>query len=317
MTILGAPAIVAVGLVLCSVAISAAVYLIGSPQPVRLAMSRRRPGAEPTPGLLERTTDSATRLIDRLLRTRGSTADAAAALELAGIRMRPQDLILVLLGATLGCGAIGMLLVGVLLGIVFALAVPVIAKLVLNLRTSRRQRAFADQLEDSLQMMSGSLRAGHSLVQSLKAVAEEGSSPIAEEFARVVNETRVGRDVGQALDETATRMASPDMVWIAQAIAINRQVGGNLAEVLDAVGHTIRERGQIRRQVKALSAEGRLSAIILMLLPFGVAGFLMMTNPAYLAKFTASLFGYGLLVVSGGMLIVGGLWLRKVTTLTF
>ena len=84
-------------------------------------------------------------------------------------------------------------------------------------------------------------------------------------------------------------MGSDDFTWVAQAIAIHREVGGNLAEVLDAVGHTIRERNQIRRQVKALSAEGKLSAIVLMALPFGVIGFISMTNPGYLAKFTESL----------------------------
>ena len=85
----------------------------------------------------------------------------------------------------------------------------------------------------------------------------------------MVNETRVGRDLGEALDEIAERMGSDDFTWVAQAIAIHREVGGNLAEVLDAVGHTIRERNAIRRQVKALSAEGKLSAIVLMALPFG------------------------------------------------
>ncbi len=123
--------------------------------------------------------------------------------------------------------------------------------------------------------------------------------------------------MGQALDETAARMDSDDFGWVAQAIAINRQVGGNLAEVLDTVGGTIRERGQIRRQVKALSAEGKLSAIVLMALPFGVTGFLVVTNPGYLAKFTESPIGYGLIALAVVLLLVGGLWLRKVTTLKF
>ena len=161
--------------------------------------------------------------------------------------------------------------------------------------TSRRQRAFADQLEDSLQLMSSGLRAGHSLLQALDGVSQEMPQPASEEFARIINETRVGRDLAQALDETAARTDSKDFAWVAHAIAINRQVGGNLAEVLDTVGGTIRERGQIRRQVKALSAEGKLSAIVLMALPFGVTGFLTLTNPGYLAKFTESLVGYGLI----------------------
>ena len=157
------------------------------------------------------------------------------------------------------------------------------------------RRAFADQLDDSLQLMAGSLRAGHSLLRAVDSVSPEADAPTSEEFARIVNETRVGRDLNDALDEVAERMGSDDFTWVAQAIAIHREVGGNLAEVLDAVGHTIRERNAIRRQVKALSAEGKLSAIVLMALPFGVIGFISMTNPGYLAKFTESLAGYAML----------------------
>jgi tight adherence protein B len=112
-------------------------------------------------------------------------------------------------------------------------------------------------------------------------------------------------------------MKSDDFAWVTQAIAINREVGGNLAEVLDGVGHTIRERNQIRRQVKALSAEGKLSAIVLMLLPFGIAGFLMLSNPGYMAKFTQSLMGYIMIVVGVILLVIGGLWLRKVVKVKF
>ena len=141
--------------------------------------------------------------------------------------------------------------------------------------------------------------------------------PTSVEFARIINETRVGRQLSDSLDETAARMESEDFTWVTQAIAINREVGGNLAEVLDGVGNTIRERNQIRRQVKALSAEGKLSAYVLMALPFGIAGFLMFSNPAYMAKFTQSLLGYGLIGAAVVLLIIGALWLRKVVSFKF
>ena len=194
---------------------------------------------------------------------------------------------------------------------------PVVARIGVNVRASRRQKAFADQLDDSLQLMASSLRAGHSLLQALDSVAREAEEPTREEFARIVNETRVGRELGDALDETAERMGSEDFAWVTQAIAINREVGGNLAEVLDGVGHTIRERNQIRRQVKALSAEGKLSALVLMALPFGVLAFLAITNPAYIAKFTESLAGYAMIAAGVLLLVVGGLWLRKVVSFKF
>jgi tight adherence protein B len=151
----------------------------------------------------------------------------------------------------------------------------------------------------------------------MDSVAQEAESPTGEEFARIINETRVGRDLGEALDELAERMGSDDFSWVAQAISIHREVGGNLAEVLDAVGHTIRERNAIRRQVKALSAEGKLSAIVLMALPFGIAGFISVTNPAYMAHFTRSLAGYAMLAAAVLLLLAGGLWLKKTVSIRF
>jgi tight adherence protein B len=165
--------------------------------------------------------------------------------------------------------------------------------------------------------MASSLRAGHSLLRAVDSVAQEASAPTSEEFTRIVVETRVGRDLGDALNEVAARMGSDDFTWVSQAIAIHREVGGNLAEVLDAVGQTIRERNAIRRQVKALSAEGKLSAVVLMGLPFGIGGFIGLTNPGYLSGFTESVVGYGMLVAAVLLLVVGGLWLKKMVSIRF
>jgi tight adherence protein B len=148
-------------------------------------------------------------------------------------------------------------------------------------------------------------------------VSREAESPTAEEFARVVNQTRLGRDLNAALDETAIRMGSEDFSWVAQAIGIHREVGGDLASVLDEVGHTIRERNQIRRQVASLSAEGKMSAYVLLALPFVVLAILTLTSPAYVARFTQSPMGYALMAVAAVMLTVGGLWMRKVVSFRF
>ena len=191
------------------------------------------------------------------------------------------------------------------------------ARLLVRFRIGRRQAAFADQLDDSLQLMASSLRAGHSLLRAVDAVSLDAASPTSEEFARIVNETRVGRDLSDSLDEVAERMGSDDFTWVAQAIAIHREVGGNLAEVLDAVGHTIRERNAIRRQVKALSAEGKLSAIVLGALPFGIVGFISMTNPGYMVKFTQSVMGYGMIAAAVVLMLMGGFWLKKTVEIRF
>jgi tight adherence protein B len=257
-------------------------------------------------------------LIEALLARRRQAAPAlAGALEAAGLKFSPAEFVVLVAGGAAAGAALGLMLGGPLVALLFLLAAPVAARLVLRRLASRRQAAFAAQLDDSLQLLASGLRAGHSLLRAIDAVATDSPAPTSEEFTRVINETRLGRDLGEALEETARRMGCEDFEWVAQAIAIHREVGGNLAEVLDGVGHTIRERNQIRGQVKALSAEGRISAIVLMVLPFGLGGFLLVASPGYMDKFTQSPLGYALIGISVVLLVAGGLWLRKVVSFKF
>lgn len=305
------------GVVACALGVLTLVYLLVAPGPTRLPLSRRRPGATPSPGLLTTGAAKAATMVEGPL-SRGDRGRAgAAALEQAGIKMRQQDFVLRVIGAALVALVLGTVVVHLLVGVLMALAVPLLTKVYLGIRTGRRQKAFANQLEDSLQLLASSLRAGYSLLQSLDSVSREAEEPTSEEFARIINETRVGREVGQALEDATRRMRSDDFVWVTQAIAINREVGGNLAEVLDGVGHTIRERNQIRRQVAALSAEGKLSAYVLMGLPVGITLFLGVTNPDYVRTFTLSFIGYGLIGLSVVLMVVGALWMRKVVSFRF
>jgi tight adherence protein B len=285
--------------------------------PSRVPLSRLDPSVVPQGSALAGAGAAAGAAVEKVLAKRGRLAGGAAALERAGISTSLADFVLVTgLVAVVG-GAAGFVVGGPLLALLPIVLVPLGARLLVSVRASRRQAAFADQLDDSLQLMAGSLRAGHSLLRAVDSVSQEADAPTSEEFARIVNETRVGRDLNDALDEVARRMGSDDFTWVAQAIAIHREVGGNLAEVLDAVGHTIRERNSIRRQVKALSAEGKLSAVVLMALPFGVTGFISITNPGYLAKFTQSLTGWCMLAVAGVMLLAGAFWLKKTVAIKF
>ena len=285
--------------------------------PARVPLSRLDPASAPPSSALSGAGAAAGAAVGRVLEKRGRAAAGTAALERAGISTPLPDVVLLVGLATLGLGAAGALAGGPLLGLLAAAAAPLGTRLLIQVRAGRRRAAFADQLDDSLQLMASSLRAGHSLLRSVDSVSHEAEAPTSEEFARIVNETRVGRDLSDALDEVAERMGSDDFVWVAQAISIHREVGGNLAEVLDAVGHTIRERNAIRRQVKALSAEGKLSATVLMALPFGIVAFLAVSNPAYLSKFTQSLAGYAMLGTAAVMMLVGGLWLKKTVAIRF
>lgn len=133
-------------------------------------------------------------------------------------------------------------------------------RLIVMFRISRRRSAFADQLPDVLQLVAGALQTGFSLPQALDAVVRENSQPAAGEFSRALAETRIGGELEGAMNKVADRMNSTDLRWTVMAIAIHRQVGGNLVEVLRNTVDTMRERAQMRRQVRALSAEGRLSA---------------------------------------------------------
>jgi tight adherence protein B len=311
------PLLLAAGLLAVTGALLLLALAVLPAGPRRVPLSRLDPAVAPPSSALAGASAVAGAAVGRALARRGRVAAGTAALERAGIAMALPDLVLLTGLATVVLGALGSVVGGVLLAVVPVALVPLGTKGVIGFRRGRRQAAFADQLDDSLQLMASSLRAGHSLLRAVDAVSTEAAAPTSEEFARIVNETRVGRDLADALDEVAERMGSDDFRWVAQAIAIHREVGGNLAEVLDTVGHTIRERNAIRRQVKALAAEGKLSAIVLMALPFGIVAFLAVSNPRYLSGFTEGLAGYVMIAVAAVLLLVGALWLKKTVSIRF
>lgn len=259
----------------------------------------------------------ATQVAERELERRGRRAALDTALERAGLDLRPGEyLVLAASGATAAFG-LGVLLANLLVGLVVAGVAVWAARAVLSFLASHRQARFADQFGDVLQLLAGSLRAGYGLLQAVDAVAREADRPTADEFGRLVVEARLGRDVAVSLRAMADRVQSEDFGWVIQAIEIHREVGGDLAEVLDTVAGTIRERNQIRRQIKALSAEGRFSAYVLLALPFVVAAMIALTNPGYLPELTTSAPGLAMLFVAATLMVVGALWLRKLTRLVF
>jgi tight adherence protein B len=311
------PVLLVAGLAAVTAALLLVAFVVLPSGPARVPLSRLDPSVAPSSSALAGAGAAAGAAVEKVLQRRGRLASGTAALERAGVSLSLADVVLVTGLLTVAAAVVGGLLGGPVLAVLAAATVPLGARLWLSFRTARRRAAFADQLEDSLQLMASSLRAGHSVLRAVDSVAQEADAPTSEEFARIVVETRVGRDLTAALDETAERMGSDDFSWVAQAIAIQREVGGNLAEVLDAVSGTIRERNAIRRQVKALAAEGKLSAIVLMALPFGVCLFISVTNPAYLSVFTDTAIGWLLLGVCGGLLLVGALWLKKMVSIRF
>lgn len=305
------------GLAACFAALGAAIFLVVLPRAPRNSLNRTKgkPATSPVP--LTHLASMTTSLVDKVLKSRNLMARVASTLEGAGLKLRPADFVVLTGVAAVLAGCIGLILSGPFMSVVLALTAPILAKVGLGILISRRRKQFADQLDDTLQLLAGGLRAGHSLLRAIDAVSADSEAPTTEEFTRIINETRLGRDLGDALDDTAKRMESEDFSWVAQAIAIHREVGGNLATVLDQVGQTIRERNQIRRQVNSLSAEGKLSAYILMGLPVAMGAILAVVSPGYMDPLFQHPIGYALLGVSAILLLVGGLWMKKVVTFKF
>jgi tight adherence protein B len=235
-------------------------------------------------------------------------------LEAAGLNMRVAEYVLVSLGSAFG---FPLLVLVVSRNFVLALlAVPIgtIAPfLFLSIKASRRQAKFEEQLPATLQLLAGALRAGHSLLQAADTVVREADDPIAGEFQRVLTEARLGRPLEEALDGMGKRMRSVDFEWTVMAINLQRQVGGNLAEVLGTVSQTIRDRYTLKRQIRALSAEGRLSSLILTLLPFVLFVALFAFNPVFLAPLYSTQTGLLLLGGAAILMCIGVLWMRKLT----
>ncbi len=198
--------------------------------------------------------------------------------------------------------------------VIMAVAVPF---LVLNLRTSRRLAKFHEQLPDALQLISGSLKAGYSFNQALRMVVDESKPPLSDEFKRILSEIRVGLPEKEALNNVSQRINSEYFQWVVTAINVQREVGGNLAEVMDTVADTIRERDRVLNRVKALTSEGKLSAIILIILPIIVGLMLFLFNREYISLLFVTRAGLILLLVGVVLLVLGIVWIMKIVSIKY
>ncbi len=225
-------------------------------------------------------------------------------LEGAGNPFKPAEWLLVHLGIFIGAGVAGLLLGSgsLVVGILFLFAGAVVPWFYLGFKRGRRRKKFESLLPETLQLISGSLAAGLSLAQSIDTVVKEGQDPVASEFRRVLVETRLGISLDDALEGVAERFESKDFAWVVMAIRIQRQVGGNLAELLDSVAGTMREREYMRRQVAALAAEGKLSAWVLGVLPPGFLVYLLITKRDYVMPMFTEPIGWMMLAGSGLLL---------------
>jgi tight adherence protein B len=242
----------------------------------------------------------------------GFSASLDERLERAGMPMLSGEFITMIVLAGIAGAVFGGL---VLPNIIFALVVAVVFALIpyfwLTRALQKRQNALNDQLADTLSVLASSLRAGYSFLQALDTVSKEIGEPSDHEFQRVVAEIRLGRPIDDALIAMATRIGSDDLKWAVIAINVQRQVGGNLAEVLDIVANTVRERAYIRRQIKVLSAEGRYSIIILTALPILLLLYQAIVNPDYVKLLFTTDLGLVMLVVGVSLIGAGVFWMTR------
>lgn len=248
-----------------------------------------------------------------LANNHGLEAAIAKRLESAGLNLKAAEWLILHGAIIVVAGFIGLLLSAANAGvIVLFLALGAVGPwLYLGSLGGKRIKAFNAGLAETMQLMSGSLSAGLSLQQSLDTVVREGVDPIAGEFRRAIVETRIGLELEDALDGVATRMNSKDFGWVVMAIRIQRRVGGNLAELLLTVAATLREREYLRRHVKALSAEGRLSCWILGGLPPAFLAYLAITKPNYMHPMFTTPLGWLMLGAIVVLLTVGIFWMSK------
>ena len=248
-----------------------------------------------------------------LLRSTKTERGLAERLDWAGITRSPAEWLLLT-----GCGCV--VLAGVLTVLTHNALLSVPAGVLagwlatrgyVSHKIRRRRNAFSEQLPDVLQLIAGSLQSGFSLPQALDAVVREDTQPAAAEFSRALAEARIGADLEDALQRIADRMDSTDLRWTVMAIRIQRQVGGNLAEVLLTTMGTMRERAFLRRQVRALSAEGRLSAYILIALPILVGAWFFYSDPKYMRILYTTVPGLIMFVGSAALVVLGGFWMRR------
>jgi tight adherence protein B len=248
----------------------------------------------------------------QFLRASGTEQGLANRLDLASVSRKPAEWALLT-----ACGAAALVVALMLVGVNPLLSLPIgltagwLAQHVyLRFRIGRRRAAFGEQLPDVLQLIVGSLRSGFSLAQAVDAVVRDGTQPAAAEFSRALAETRIGVELEDGLNRVADRMESKDLSWVVMATRIQRQVGGNLAEVLKITADTMRERAQTRRQVRALSAEGRMSGFILVGLPIVLGVWMAFSQPQYMSPLFNT--PIGLMLLAGGAvgIVAGAFWIR-------
>jgi tight adherence protein B len=259
--------------------------------------------------LVEGTVQAAGRMVTQF----DSKGSLASSLERARIPLRPGEFVLVTAAGSLALAALLMALSSTwFFGLIGLLIGPLLASTLVKHRIAKRRKQFEAALPDALGLIASSLTAGHTFLRAIQMMTEEAPPPLSEEFARLVSETRLGDPVVDALDRMAQRLQIRDLDWVVQAIRIQQQVGGRLADLLHTLADFIRAREEVRREVAVLTAEGRISAWVLTALAPFMAFAINFVSPDYMKPM---FHGVGLIVLMGtaAMVAMGSFIIFRMT----
>jgi tight adherence protein B len=263
---------------------------------------------------------------NKVVEGRDFGANLAREIARADLKLKPSEYLMIWAGSTIGI-PLAMILLSPfieafrsplvwIIGAVIGFFIP---RFWLSRRKSGRLNAFNKQLPDTITLIANALRAGSSFLQAIEMVVRESRPPVSTEFARVIREVNLGLPFEQALENMVRRVKSDDLELMATAISIQHTVGGNLAEILDSIAFTIRERVRIKGEIKTLTAQQRLSGYVVGFLPIGLAGFLFIAAPSFLAPMfddRVSLIGLPagviILAIGGVAMFIGFLMIRRI-----
>lgn len=232
----------------------------------------------------------------------------------AGLPLRGGEFVVLCVASAVLLSMLFLLLSGgqLIFGLIGAVLGSFFPFILVSMKANKRRKAFNSQLGDALILIANSLRTGYSFMQASDMVAQEMRPPISSEFARTVKEMNLGVTIEEALANLGKRISSEDLDLVLTAVLIQRQVGGNLSEVLDNIARTIRERVRIRGEIRTLTAQGRISGIIVSLLPIVLGLIIYLLNPEYVKLLFVHPFGKILLGVAGLGQVIGILVIRRI-----
>jgi tight adherence protein B len=252
--------------------------------------------------------------VDKAIAGRGFAENISTKLARADVKLTPGEYIILNITSILGFFLIGYLLFhkSLFMGIAASVVGFYAPGIYLKIQQQRRLNAFNNQLGDAISLLANSLRSGYSLLQSMETVAKELPPPISMEFTRVVREIGLGLSNEQAMNNMLRRIQSDDLDLLITAINVQHEVGGNLAEILEIIGHTIRERVRIKGEIRVLTAQGMISGYIISFLPIALGLILYLMNPDYMSAMFQELCGWIMVGVGVTGIITGFIAVQKI-----